>query len=152
MNDIIPIIATYGNCYTAIIRTCKQFHWLPVDDSSIAAVYRTFARWRLPNKHFQEPIKWYTCSTHATNPEAAYSKGNTPVGNPYYLERGEIIYALGCRGDKNGLTEYQLKSGTSEGYHIESLKIIIFGNIHCCRGNVNRCKHSSILAAALGEI
>jgi hypothetical protein len=52
--DVLPRIASYG-VYTLIIRICKATHWLPVDDSSLAAVYRTYGRWRLPGGDQQNP-------------------------------------------------------------------------------------------------
>jgi hypothetical protein len=132
MEDVIPLIASFG-AYTAIIRTCKRYHWLPEDDSSFQSVYTTFGRYRLPHpdKVFHTPCTYYTSVV-------IWNTNQSLVNTPFLMGSKFITYKLHCLFTYD--PEYDVYNETE--YEHDGLRIMLLGLIDCCNGNIKKCRHA----------
>jgi hypothetical protein len=130
--DVLPRIAAYAGPaeYTAIVRTCRASHWIPLDTSTVENILRTCGRWRLPGRDFGgvNPMSTFCGKAMWERP---------PFNLPYCIscKSKGLSYDLDCCRGKDIAPKF-----------FYNLTIAIWGARTCCGGNVFKCPHSKELA------
>ncbi len=119
--------------YISLIKTCKETHWLSVDNTSRRTILDTYGVWRLPGGDYNGTNP-SSINVHANVMHIAQWSGHGICTINYSMRL--ICYRLECVNDNNTITKNI--------YNTNSIMFTqVTGSVNCCSGNVERCPHAS---------